>query len=60
MSCFDGLSICVTGAMMSGDRNEIINLIRSHGGSWSSTVTTKTDVLVANPNELNPPTRKVG
>lgn len=54
-----GLKMCVSGTMMLGDRNEVINYIRSHGGVWSASVTSSVDVLVIHPNELSPPTTKV-
>ncbi len=53
------MRICVSGTMMLGDRTEVIDFIRAHGGTWSSTVSATTNVLVIHPNELSPPTHKV-
>ena len=44
---------------MLGSRQEIIKIIKSHGGIWTSTVTGNTEILVIHPNELSPPTAKV-
>ena len=44
---FDGMTFVVTGTLMKYTRDEIHDLIRSHGGKTSSSVSKKTDYLVA-------------
>jgi NAD-dependent DNA ligase len=55
----EGLNVCISGTMMSGDRKQMIDLVEKHGAHWQSMVNRSTNVLIIHPNELSPPTRTI-